>query len=71
MTPFPTYSAICSRAKAVGLSVSELCRRAQVPRSTFEGWKDKYDPNIDGYRRIIAALEGAELTAAPPEGQPS
>lgn len=60
-----TADDIRARAKAVGLSIRALCQLANVPRSTFEGWDKKYQPNMAGYRRVVEALERAEAAKVP------
>ena len=50
-----------ARAKAAGLSLEELCKRAGIAMSTFYRWRSgDTEPRLDVYRRLIAATEPAE-----------
>lgn len=51
-----TYDKLCARAKKAGTSISELCRRANVDRSTPQRWKDNEPKTL----QILNSLE-AEL----------
>tara|TARA_R110002126_G_scaffold2345_11_gene13523 strand:+ start:439 stop:726 length:288 start_codon:yes stop_codon:yes gene_type:complete len=55
-----------AHATAAGLSMAEVCRRAQVATSTFSRWKSgKTEPTLDVYRRLRnAALKEAPAEAA-------
>lgn len=49
------------QAKAVGLTISEVCKRADIANSTFSRWKaGKTWPTLSVYQRIEAVLESAE-----------
>lgn len=48
------------RAKTAGLSIRTLCKRAGVPRSTWEGWRSEPPITLTSYTRIVAILEKAE-----------
>ena len=48
-----------TRAVAAGLNVTELCRRADIARSTFTRWKKGQPPST----RLLAHLEKVVITA--------
>lgn len=54
--------AVETRARAAGLSLNELCRKAEIARSTFTKWKagDK-GLRVDSYDRMIGVIEAAEM----------
>jgi transcriptional regulator with XRE-family HTH domain len=53
------------RAKAVGLSIRELCERAGVAASTFVRWKrGAHNVNIENYRKLRDVLREAEASQA-------
>jgi hypothetical protein len=56
---------IARRAKNAGLTATELCRRAGVPRNTFVRWKSRLTKgiNINAYDRLISSLLSAEREA--------
>ena len=60
MDRFETPEDIERRAKAAGVNINELCRRAEIAVTTLWRWKGGSAPNIKTYQRVIAALEGAE-----------
>lgn len=50
-----------SRAKEVGLSIAELCRRAKVAQSSFHRWKTgDYGISIGTYSNLLDVLLAAE-----------
>lgn len=50
---------IAKQAMHLKISISEVCRRANVPRQWFERAK-KYNRALDYLNRLYAALEQAE-----------
>ncbi len=53
--------AIERRARAAGLSLNELCRKAEIARSTFTRWKAGDNGlRVDSYDRLIDVIEAAE-----------
>ncbi|KAA0576702.1 helix-turn-helix transcriptional regulator [Azospirillum sp. Sh1] len=55
-------SALFERIKASGLSLSEVCRRADVALSTVKRWKaGTSEPQFRVYRKIIQVLAAAEI----------
>jgi transcriptional regulator with XRE-family HTH domain len=45
-------------ARAEGIPISEVCRRADIAQSTFSRWKNgKTRPRIDVYWRLCAAVK--------------
>lgn len=49
------------RAKAVGWTLSELCKRAGVHRSTLSQWRsNKANPNTSTVRKLDRVLEVME-----------
>jgi len=51
-----TPSEIEARAKSAGLSLGELCRRADIAMSTFYRWRSgETSPTLDVYRRLVEA----------------
>lgn len=48
-------------ATSHGLSVLDLCRRAQVAHTSFYRWRaGQSQPTLEVYRRLITALREAE-----------
>jgi transcriptional regulator with XRE-family HTH domain len=61
LTPKETWEFFVSRAKRVGWTIAELCRRADVHRSTVSQWRiDAASPNTKTVARLEAALEPIE-----------
>jgi transcriptional regulator with XRE-family HTH domain len=59
--PRPIGEQIADRAKSLGVSVSEICRRAGVMPYQVTQWK-KHDPaGISGLRRIESAFQDLEI----------
>jgi predicted transcriptional regulator len=53
-----------AKAKAAGLSIAEVCRRARVAQSTFSRWKvGKTKPTLGVYQRLCEAVEPASEAA--------
>jgi len=46
-----------ARCAEVGLSVSELARRARIARSTIARWKSGTSPYLDTFRRCERILD--------------
>lgn len=50
-----------AKAKAAGLSIAEVCRRAKVAQSTFHRWKTGYaGMNLGSYAKLIQAVQDTE-----------
>lgn len=50
-----------TRAKAAGLSIGDICKRADIALSTFYRWKaGKTNPSIEVYRRLCEVTEPAQ-----------
>jgi transcriptional regulator with XRE-family HTH domain len=48
------------RARASGISISDLCKRAGVAHTTFYRWRaGESSPNLDVYCRLRDALKAA------------
>ena len=55
----PTEIEACARAG--GLTMAQVCKRANVAQSTFSRWKaGSTEPTIGVYRRIVDAARGHE-----------
>lgn len=55
-----TAADIEARARAAGLSMPEVCKRADIAVSTFWRWKaGKTEPGIGVYQRLVAVTEPA------------
>lgn len=53
--------AIIARAKAAGLTVTELCRRSNIARSTLFRWETgATGPLLENHQRLVAVVEQAE-----------
>ena len=45
-------------AKARGMTMTEVCRRAEIAHTTFNRWKRaETEPTLGVYRRIVAAVQ--------------
>lgn len=56
-----------NRAKAVGLSVNELCFRANVARTTLTRWKNKTSsPNTSTLAKLESVITKYSFTKKPP-----
>lgn len=63
-TPTLVLEAEC-RAKAAGLSIAEVCRRADVYQSTWTRWKRGVnDPNFGTWNKVMRVIEQAERARA-------
>jgi predicted transcriptional regulator len=52
-------------ADEVGLSVAELCKRANIAHTTFYRWRvGRTSPTLDVYRRLQDVLRAAQADAA-------
>jgi transcriptional regulator with XRE-family HTH domain len=52
-------------ADEAGLSVAELCKRANIAHTTFYRWRiGRTSPSLDVYRRLYEALRTAQADAA-------
>lgn len=50
-------------AKAAGLSMAEVCRRAKVAQSTFHRWKaGEAGMTLGSYAKLLDAVQAAETT---------
>lgn len=64
MSDLPTPSQIEARAKSVGLTIPEICRKAEIAPSTFWRWKNgKTSPSLAVCQRLLEATE-TEASAA-------
>jgi predicted transcriptional regulator len=53
------------RARAAGLSIAEVCRRAGVYQSTWTRWKRGSNaPNFGTWNKVLRVIEGAEQARA-------
>ena len=60
-----------ARAKAVGLSLNEVCRQAGVARSTFTRWKSgDHTPTIRVLQKMDEVVSDEETAIAENEGGP-
>lgn len=49
-----------AKASAAGMSIADICKRADVAQSTFSRWKaGKTSPTLTIYKRIVAVLAPA------------
>lgn len=61
MVALLTPSDIEAKAKAAGLTIAELCRRAGIAQSTFSRWKaGDTKPTIGVYERLCEAAQPSE-----------
>ena len=52
------------RAKAAGLTLTELCDRAGIAVSTFYRWRmGETEPRLSVYKRLLAASEPPGIAA--------
>lgn len=52
-----TYSSLKSECDSLGISISQLCREADVDRSVVERWKSKDPKSIEILNSLKGALE--------------
>jgi len=58
--PMPTPDHIEDAAKAKGLSIASVCRRADIDPTAFQHWKaGKRMPNLGTVQKMIDAIEAA------------
>lgn len=61
-----TADALESLAQKAGLSMAEVCRRAQVATSTFFRWKGgKSGLTMESYVRLLDAIDGVTTSTKP------
>ena len=47
-----------AKARAMGLSINEMCRRAGVTAGVFHTWKrGAHEPNMKSYKALVAVVE--------------
>lgn len=51
-----TYSSLKSECDKLGISVSKLCREAQIDRSVLERWRKKEPQTLKIYNALQQAL---------------
>ena len=60
-----------TRAKAVGLSIDALCKRAEIARSTFQRMKSgEVDPQVGTVNRLLEIIAAEERESAGGSGAP-
>lgn len=59
------FQGIKSKAKKRGMTVSDLCRKADVNRQTFQGWDKKTPSAITDYLAIMEVLDSTPEDEAP------
>ena len=58
MHVLPTPSAIEAEAKAAGLTLAQLCRKAGIAQSTCWRWRQgTTEPRLDVVRRLLHAVD--------------
>lgn len=58
MSSLLTPEQIEERARMAGMSLAEVCRRANIAQSTFTRWKAGVsEPRLAIYRRLLLATE--------------
>lgn len=63
MSDLLTPSDIEAKAKEAGLSMKQVCARADIAQSTFWRWKNGMtEPTLDVYRRLRDAIAPTEST---------
>lgn len=55
-----TFTELLLRCDALDISLSELCRRANVGRQTIEHWKKSEPQTLIFYKNLIKALNELE-----------
>lgn len=55
--PADIYSSLKSQCEALGISLSKLCREADVDRSVLERWRRSEPKSIRTYNALVEALE--------------
>ena len=57
MTQFLSAIDIEDRAREAGMTLTDLCKKAQIAQSTFTRWKAGVtQPNLDVYKRLVRAV---------------
>lgn len=55
--PNDIYSSLKSECDSLGISISKLCREAEVDRSVLERWRRSDPKSIKTYNALLDALE--------------
>lgn len=55
--PADIYTSLKSQCDALGISLSKLCREADVDRSVIERWRRSEPKSIRTYNALVEALE--------------
>lgn len=64
MDALPTPKIVRDSAEAVGLSMSELCRRAKIAPSTFWKWQaGEHSPKLSVIQKWLSVIEEAKNDA--------
>ena len=68
-----TQQEICdeieTRAEALGVSISHVCREAPVNRGTFQRWKTgQRQASVNMLRRCVVVLDGLDMERATERG---
>lgn len=51
-------------AAEAGLTINDLCKRAEIAHTTFYRWKaGRHTPGLKVYRKVCAALRAAQAAA--------
>jgi len=53
----PTWQDVEAEARAKGMSLNELYRRADINKTTFWNWRQGKDINLSTLQKLLAALE--------------
>ena len=62
---FPDAGEIAMLAKAGGLTIPQLCRRAEIAPSTFYRWRKGSEMTVSNARRLWQEARKAVETVAP------
>ena len=55
--PQDIYTSLKTECDSLGISISKLCREADVDRSLLERWRKNEPQSIKTYRLLVDALE--------------
>lgn len=55
--PADIYTSLKTQCDALGISLSKLCREADVDRSVIERWRRSEPKSIRTYNALVEALE--------------
>ncbi len=55
-----TYLKIKERAEKIGMSISELCKRTEIHRTTLDHWSRKEPHTLELLQKIEQELKKAE-----------